>query len=79
MLKTPLISYFNSENWDYKNTNKKLTQKAIPKFDRKQSFEKLDVNKKVKVFTETLKNILSNQIPQKTVKKLITISLRTEL
>ena len=62
------ISY---RGWDYKSVlnkaNSELICRQINQFSWDNKFSNIDVNQKVYLFNQTVKNVLSNFIPHETV------------
>ena len=53
--------------WHYDKTNADLIRRSINKFSWDIRFSNADVNQKVHLFNQTIKNILSNFTPHETV------------
>ena len=55
------------EIWHYEKTNADHIRKSIDEFSRERYFGNTSVNNKVHMFNKTVKNIMSNHIPHKTI------------
>ena len=66
--KVPLSPSFLIEVWDYENTNVNHIQSAVWTIDWVFFFRGANVNKKVDILNECLKNIFHNFIPNKITK-----------
>ena len=58
---------YEYEIWHYQRANVDQIQRAIEQFSWEKSFRNLNVNEMVSLFSETIKNILSNYIPHETI------------
>ena len=58
---------YGREIWHYQRANVDLIQRVNEQISRKKSFRNLDINEVVFIFNKTIKNIISNFIPHKTV------------
>ena len=58
---------YKREIWHYQKANIDQIRKAIEQFPWDRSFKYLEVNEMVFLFNRTIKNILSNYIPQETI------------
>ena len=56
------------EVWDYKNTNVNHIQSAVSSIDRELLFRGANVNKKVDILNECIKNIFNNFIQNRIIK-----------
>ena len=66
--KVPLPPRYLREVWDYKNANVNHIQSAVSNIDWEFSFHGANVNKKVDILNECLKNIYHNFIPNRIIK-----------
>ena len=58
---------YEGEIWHYQRANVDQIQLAIEQFSWEKSFRNLNINETVSLFNRTIKNILSNYIPHKTI------------
>ena len=63
----PFPPSYKRKIWDFSRANSTLIQRAMNEFDWDGLFEGLDVNGRVSLLTETITNIFSNFVPNKTV------------
>ena len=68
-LKIFYSSLYEITIWYYKYTDTYLIKKTINNFDWKRAFESCDPNMQVNIFIDTVFNIMSNLIPNETLKK----------
>ena len=66
--KVPLPPPYLREVWDYKNANVNHIQSAVSSIDWEFSFRGANVNKKVDILNECLKNIFHNFTPNRIIK-----------
>ena len=66
-LKIHYLPPYEQEIWNYGKANVDHIRKAINKFPWERKFENNSVDEKVNIFNATIKNILSNYIPQETI------------
>ena len=66
-LKINLPPPYKRKVWHFKDARSDLIQRNINLFDWEQVLTNLDVNQQVNILTETLSNIFSNFIPNKTI------------
>ena len=66
--KVPLLPPYLREVWDYKNANVNHIQSAVSSIDWDFIFHGANVNKKVDILNECLKNIFHNFIPNRIIK-----------
>ena len=66
-LKIHYLPPYEQEIWNYGKPNVDHIRKAINKFPWERKFENNSVDEKVNIFNATIKNILSNYIPQETI------------
>ena len=66
-LKIHYLPPCEQEIWNYGKANVDHIRKAINKFPWERKFENNSVDEKVNIFNATIKNILSNYIPQETI------------
>ena len=58
---------YEREIWHYDKVNAELIRRSIDQFPWDNRFSNIDVNQKVHLFNQTIKNILRNFIPYETV------------
>ena len=58
---------YEREIWHYQRADFDQIQQVIEQFSWEKSFRNLNVNEMVTLFNKTIKNILSNYIPQETI------------
>ena len=58
---------YEGEIWHYEKANADLIRRSIDQFSWDIRFPHIDVNQKVHLFNQTIKNILCNFIPHETV------------
>ena len=58
---------YEREIWHYEKANADLIRRSIDQFPWDNRFSNIDVNQKVHLFNQTIKNILCNFIPHETV------------
>ena len=58
---------YERETWHYEKANAGIICRSIDQFPWDNRFSNLDVNEKVHLFNQTIKNILGNFIPHDTV------------
>ena len=58
---------YEREIWHYEKANADLIRRSIDELSWDIRFSNIDVNQKVPLFDQTIKNILCNSIPHKTV------------
>ena len=66
--KVPLPQPYLREVWDYKNANVNHTKSAVSSIDWEFLFHGANVNKKVDILNECLKNIFHDLIPNRIIK-----------
>ena len=66
--KVPLLPPYLGEVWDYKNANVNHVQSDVSSIDWEFLFRGANVNKKVHILNECLKNVFRNFIPNKIIK-----------
>ena len=67
-MKVYLPPPYDREVWSYDRAEEEFINRAISLFDWESALSPLDTNKQVKLFNETLLNILRNFIPHKLIK-----------
>ena len=58
---------YECEIWHYQRADVDQIQQALEQFSWEKSFRNLNINEMVSLFNRTIKNILSNYIPYKTI------------
>ena len=58
---------YECEIWHYSKANTDLIRRSVHEFSWENRFSNIDLNQKVYLFNETIKNILSNFIPHETI------------
>ena len=58
---------YEREIWHFQKVNTDLIKRATDEFDWEKAFSKIDVDKMVSIFNQTIVNILCNFIPHETI------------